>query len=83
MKFQEVVWTKDNTSDKDSDYGGDDGVKFQTEWLPVEVSLLQLFSHLHATIDAYFLHSYEVNISRRVDKCAERAFIVDPVAPRS
>ena len=75
-----MAWTKDNTSGKDGDYGGDGGVKFHTEWLPVEGPPLQLFSHLHATIDAYFLHSYEVNIYRRVDKCEERAFIVDTVA---
>ena len=35
MKFEKVAQTKDNTSDEDGDYGGDNGVKFQTEWLPV------------------------------------------------
>ena len=80
MKFQKVAQTKENTIDGDGEYGGDDGVKFQTEWLPVEGSPLQFFIHLRITIDAYFPHAYKVNLSGRVDKFAERAFIVDPVA---
>ena len=80
MKFQKVAQTRENPINEDGDFGSDDSVKFQTKWLPVEVSSLHFFSLLRATIDAYFTHAYEVNLSGRVDKCAEHAFIVDTVA---
>ena len=66
-------------SDKDDDYGVGNSVKFQTEWLPVEGSVRQFFIHLCASIAAYLPHAYEVKLSGRADKCAERAFIIDPV----
>ena len=62
MKFQKVARSKDNPSDEDGEYGGDNGVKFQTKWLTVELSPLQLFSHLCATIYAYLPHAYEVKL---------------------
>ena len=72
--------TKKKTCDDDEDYGGDEGVKFQTEWLPVEGTRSQVFEHLVRLIEKYLPHAYEVQLSSCVDKCAERAFIIDPVA---
>ena len=35
--------------------------------------------HLRECINSYFPHMYEVKLSRRVDYCAQRAFMIDPV----
>ena len=80
MKFQKVARAMEKPiSDKDDDYGVGNSVKFQTEWLPVEGTVHQFFIHLRASIAAYLPHAYEVKLSGRADKCAERAFIIDPV----
>ena len=71
---------KRKTFDDDDDYGGGEGVKFQTKWLPVKGTRPQFFEHLVRSIEKYLPHAYEVQLSNRVDKCAERAFIIDPVA---
>ena len=79
MKFQKVARTPAKTGDKDEDYGQGDGVKFQTEWLPVEGTPREFFIHLRACIDRYFPHKYEVRLSERVDYNAQQAFMIDPV----
>ena len=79
MDFIKVARSEEKGSDEDEDYGAGDGVKFQTEWLPVEGSVPEFFEHLLRSIDAYLPHKYELNLSHRVEKRAERAFIVDPV----
>ena len=79
MKFQKVARTAAKKSDNDDDYGQGDGVKFQTEWLPVVGTPREFLLHLRASIDAYFPHKYEVKLSERVDYCAQRAFMIDPV----
>ena len=68
------------TGDRDEDCGDDIGVKFQTEWLPVEDSVPEFFAHLVGALEAYMPHAYEIKLSDRVDKCAERAFLIDPAA---
>ena len=65
---------------EDGDYGGSDGVKFQTKWLPVEGTAPHFLSHFRAAITAYLRHAYEVKLFGRIDKCTECAFIIDPVA---
>ena len=65
--------------DEDGEYSGNDGIKFQTEWLPVEGTVPEFFTHLICSIEAYAPHMYELKLSERVDKCAERAFLVKPV----
>ena len=75
-----VARTKEKTSNDDEDYGGGKGVKFQTKWLPVEETCPQFFEHLVRSIEKYLPHAYEVQLSNRVDKCAERGYIIDPVA---
>ena len=79
MKFQKVARTPAKTGDEDEDYGQGDGVKFQTEWLPVEGTPREFFIHLRACIDRYFPHKYEVRLSERVDYNAQQAFMIDPV----
>ena len=39
----------------------------------------EFFTHLTRSIEAYAPHQYEIKLSNRVDKCAERAFLVEPV----
>ena len=78
MTFQKVA--RVGKSDDDEAYGEDNGVKFQTEWLPVEGTVKEFFVHVRDCINRYLPHSYEVTLSKRVDKCAERAFIIDPAA---
>ena len=39
-----------------------------------------IFEHLRRSLDAYMPHKYELTLSGRADKCAEQAFLVDPVA---
>ena len=80
MTFQKVARACVPVNDEDGDYNTGDGVKFQTEWLPVEGTRRKFLLHLRACIDAYFPHKYEVDLARRVSKCAERAFLIDPVA---
>ena len=53
MKFQKVARTPAKTVDEDEDYGQGDGIKFQTEWLPVEGTPRDFFVHLRACIDRY------------------------------
>ena len=43
----------------------------------------ELLTHLIRSIDEYLPHAYEIKLSNRVDKCAERAFIVNPAANRN
>ena len=76
MDFLKVARTEEKSSEDDGDFGGSDGAKFQTEWLPVEGSLPQFFEHLIRSLEAYLPHSYETKLSNWVDKCAERAFLV-------
>ena len=73
-----VASTAEKKTDDDGDYNADDAVKFQTEWLPVEGTVPEFFTHLQKSIEAYMSHTYELKLSNRVDKCAERAFIVQP-----
>ena len=70
--------TAEKSGDDDEDYAGDTGVKFQTEWLPVEGTVPEFVAHFIRSMEAYFPHTYELKLSNRVDKCAERAFIIDP-----
>ena len=62
VEFIKVAWTKEKLSDDDEDYGGDEGVKFQTEWLPVEGTRPQFFEHLVRSIEKYLPHAYEVQL---------------------
>ena len=62
MEFIKVAQTKEKSSDDDEDYGGDEGVKFQTEWLPVEGTRPQFFEHLVRSIEKYLPHAYEVQL---------------------
>ena len=81
MDFLKVARSEEKSSDNDDDdYGCDDGVKFQTEWLPVEGSVPEFFEHLNRSIQEYFPHAYKIKLSNRVGKLGERAFIIDPVA---
>ena len=52
----------------------------QTECLPIKWSVPELFEHLNRSIQEYLPHAYEIKLSGRVDKLAERAFIIDPAA---
>ena len=67
------------TGEDNEDYGHGDGAKFQTEWLPVVGTLREFLIHLRECINSYFPHEYEVKLSKRVDYCAQRAFMIDPV----
>ena len=78
MDFIKVARSPAQKQTEDDDYGGDDGVRFQTEWLPVDGSVPEFFAHLIRSIDAYLPHAFEIRLSNRVDKCAQRAFIVSP-----
>ena len=80
MDFQKVARSESKSDDDDEDYNGGDGVKFQIEWLPVEGTVPEFFEHLNRSLEAYLPHVYEIQLSYRADKCAERAFIIDPVA---
>jgi len=81
MDFLKVARSPEKSSvDGDDDYGCDYGVKFQIEWLPVEGSIPEFFEHMNRSIKEYLPHVYEIKLSNRVDKMAERAFIIDPVA---
>ena len=76
--FIKVVRSTAQKQTEDDDYGGDDGVRFQTERLPVDGSVPEFFAHLIRSIDAYLPHAYEIRLSNRVDKCAQHTFIVSP-----
>ena len=39
----------------------------------------EFFSHIVESIEAYQYHVYELKLSNRVDKCGERAFLIEPV----
>ena len=80
MDFVKVARSEEKTTDDDEDYERGNAVKFQTEWLPVEGTVPEFFEHLRRSLDAYMPHKYELTLSGRADKCAERAFLVDPVA---
>ena len=75
-----VARSVETLSDDDNDYECNDGVKFQTEWLPVEGTVPEFFDHLARLIQEYMPHVYDINLSNRVNKLAECAFIIDPVA---
>jgi len=81
MDFLKVAWGAENktSNDEDQDWNSDVGVKFQTEWLPVEGSVPELFEHLLRSLEAYLPHAYEIKLSNRTDKLCERAFIIDPI----
>ena len=44
MDFIKVARSEEKGSEEDEDYGAGDGVKFQTEWLPVEGSVPEFLS---------------------------------------
>ena len=71
--------TEEREVDEDGDYAGNYGVKFQTEWLPVEGLTPEFFAHLISSLEAYIPHQYKIQLANRVDKCAERAFLVEPI----
>ena len=60
MDFQTVARSEGKASgdDDDDDYDGDDGVKFQIEWLPVEGSVPEFFENLNRSMEAYLPHAY-------------------------
>ena len=71
MDFLKVARSGEKSSDDDDDeYGCDDGVKFQIEWLHVEGSVPEFFEHLNRSIQEYFPHAYGIKLSGRVDKLA-------------
>ena len=75
--------TAEQSNGDDEEYSGvDTGVKLQTEWLPVEGTVPEFFAHLSRSLDAYLSHSCKLRLSSRVDKCAERASIINPAANR-
>lgn len=78
LKMQ-VARTVEKTNEDDEEYGSGDEVKFQTEWLPVKGTKPEFFTHLITSLDAYLPHLYEIQLSNCVDKCAERAFLVEPL----
>ena len=82
MDFLKVAHSTENTevNDEDDEYGGDDGFKLQTEWLPGEGTVPMFFEHLLRSMEAYLPHIHEIKLSNQVDKCAERSSIIDPVA---
>ena len=54
MDFLKVARSGEKSlDDDDDDYGCDDGVKFQTEWLLVEGSVPEFFEHLDRSIQEY------------------------------
>ena len=55
-------------------------MRFQTEWLPVKGIVPEFFDHLTRSIQEYTHHAYKIKLSNMVDKLAERAFVIDPVA---
>ena len=79
IKFQKVARTPAKTGEDNEDYDQGDGVKFQTEWLPVVGTPREFIIHLRECINSYFPHEYEVKLSQRVDYCAQGAFMIDPV----
>ena len=82
MDFLKVARGAESTTnnDDDEDWNAGDGVKFQSEWLPVEGSVPQFFEHLLRSLEAYLPHHYEIKLSNRTDRLRERAFIIDPIA---
>lgn len=46
----------------------------------MEGTVPEFFSHLLRCIEEYMPHVYELKLSNRVDKCAERAFVINPAA---
>lgn len=77
--FQVARSEQGDQEQDNGDYLGNDGVKFQTEWLPVEGTVPEFFTHLTRSLEAYAPHQYELKLSNRVYKCAERAFLVEPL----
>jgi len=75
----QVARTVENTDEDDEEYGSGDGVKFQTEWLPREGTTPQFLTHLTTSLEAYLPHLYEIQLSNRVYKCVERAFLIEPL----
>ena len=55
--------SEEQQEEEDRDYSGNDGVKFQTEWLPVEGMVPEFFTHLTRSIEAYPPHQYEIKLS--------------------
>ena len=72
--FQVACSEQINKEKEDGDYLGNDGVQFHTEWLPVEGTVLDFFTHLTLSLEAYAPHQYELKLSNRVFKCAEMLF---------
>ena len=60
MDSQKVAWLEAKASGNDDydNYDGDDGVKFQIEWLPLEGSVPEFFEHLNRSMEAYSPHAY-------------------------
>ena len=73
----QVACSEQGDKEKEAgDYLGNDGVKFQTEWLPVEGTVLDSFTHLAWLLEAYAPHLYELRLLNRVYKCADNTFLV-------
>ena len=53
MDFIKVARSVETSSDDDKDYGCNDGVKFQTEWLPVNGTVPEFFDHLTRLVQEY------------------------------
>ena len=66
--------------DNGKNYGGSDGVRFQTEWLLVEDTVKEFFAHLIGVLKAYIPHVYEIKLSDRVGRYVEGVFLINPVA---
>ena len=49
----------------------------------MEGSVPEFFTHLIGALEAFMPHTYEIKLSARVEKCAERAFLVDPTDKRA
>ena len=75
-----VTQSAERPSNDNGDDGGDNGVKFQTKWVPAKGTVPQFLWHLHGIIDAYLPYIYKVKLPNPVDTYAEQAFIILCVA---
>ena len=64
MEFRKVAQyeEKPRENDDDEDYGVNNVVKFQTEWLLVEGTVPYFLENVRAKFEAYAAHKYKVQL---------------------